>query len=172
MKTAISERNTLNRRWQRCTQNDQKRLLKSQINEANGKIKTIVNQERNASAISELNVNNKIEFTNIGKAYALANAFEVAHNLTLDQISPLEHKVNQCIHQLDTIISYNIPADALISNSEITETLRKFKNAKAPGIDGITNLQHRCARGKRWGRSTVHQLKRVTNFINRSKSHR
>lgn len=98
----------------------------STAEESNRKIATLVDQNRNArwnktlrklekgskkywhlckrkyaGFVNDLMVNDTMEFTNSGKANALANAFESAHRLTLGNTSPIDLKVHMCIEQLN-----------------------------------------------------------------------
>lgn len=167
-KRAIAERNSLKRQWQRCPYANLKRQLKSQINELNRRIGMLVNHNRNhkwnetlkkletgakkfwnlcktikgkyAGAIYELMVDDRSEFTNSGKANALANAFETAHTLTQGLISPIERKVRAYKDNLNTTVDYDVPDRSLITTTEIKDIIRRLKNSKAPGIDGITNV--------------------------------
>ena len=74
--------------------------------------------------------------TNREKSQKLAKQFESAHNFNLNTVSPIEGEVNQecqivfnCENSFDTSCTTNV--------DELKSLLRKFKNMKAPGDDGI-----------------------------------
>ena len=79
---------------------------------------------------------NNIILTNEQKAQRLAQQFESVHNSNLNVISPVE---NEVIRQYDQISSQDfLPEEIFETNlSEVRSIVKKFKNMKAPGDDGI-----------------------------------
>lgn len=80
--------------------------------------------------------NGNIILTNEEKAQKLAQQFERAHNFNLNTVSPIDDEVSQCCQNLQ---SQRISLDNLCHTnvSEIKLILRKLKNMKAPGDDGV-----------------------------------
>lgn len=167
-KTAIAERNSLKRQWQRCIHDDRKRQLKVLMNTANRTIAKLVDHERNtqwsqtlqkletgskkfwrlcktiknkdATAIGDLKINNSVADTDYMKANALADAFESSHTLTHDSVSTMERRVRRYIDQLNETTEFELPVNAQITHEELKQTIKKLRNAKAPGHDGVANI--------------------------------
>lgn len=85
-------------------------------------------------------VNKNPVCTNVGKANALAHAFESAHTLTRGNISPIDRNVLSFIEWLNETSDFTLPDNAIISSVGIKEVASKLRNSKAPGIDGVTNI--------------------------------
>ena len=86
--------------------------------------------------IPALKEGNKILITNDEKAQKLAEQFESAHNFNLNFTSPIS---NQVTHENRNIFSReNIFDDSWGTDlDEVKSIIKKFKNMKAPGDDGI-----------------------------------
>lgn len=166
-KRLITERNALKRQWLRCSNIENRRLIKQQINSTNREISICVNKDRNgawthtlkklsttskkfwhlcktikgkyAGTVNELRSDGHIAFTNKERANALANAFERAHTLTTGVVSPKENPVNRTIDQLERS-AITVPFGAEITLDELQTLIKRLRNKKAPGIDGIANV--------------------------------
>lgn len=77
-----------------------------------------------------------ILLTNDEKAQKLAKQFESAHNFNLDVLSPIE---NEILMELQDINNQQFSSDEVFNTdlNEIKSIIKKFKNMKAPGEDGI-----------------------------------
>ena len=74
--------------------------------------------------------------TNIEKSQELAKQFESVHNFNLNVVSPIEDEINQ---ECQTVFNSENSFDTSCTTNfeELKSLLRKFKNMKAPGDDGI-----------------------------------
>lgn len=86
--------------------------------------------------IPALKEDNKILLTNSEKAQKLAKQFESAHNFSIGLTSPIEHQVAR---EFENILNHeNIFDNSLGTDlDEVRSIIKKFKNMKAPGDDGI-----------------------------------
>ena len=86
--------------------------------------------------IPALKEENKLLLTNCEKAQKLAMQFESAHNFNLGLTSPIENEVTQ---EFENILNQeNVFENAWETDLEEVRTIiKKFKNMKAPGDDGI-----------------------------------
>lgn len=168
-KLCITNRNSLKRKWQRCTNQQEKILLKSLLNLNNQIIKKNVHLDRNTNwnkTLSNLktgsknfwqikkrlsngsnrnifkiiNHNGDPVFSNEDKANCIADSFMTAHDLTRGNNfkHPVEGQVSKFIDRLN--INSHLDTISSIKPSEIYHIIKKFRNFKAPGFDGIQNI--------------------------------
>ena len=74
--------------------------------------------------------------TNEEKAQKLAQQFESAHNFNLSVVSPIENEVSL---EYQNIVNQEFSAEDVLNTNliEIKSIIKKFRNMKAPGEDGI-----------------------------------
>ena len=86
---------------------------------------------------------NLIMVTPEAKANALAEQFASAHMLGLNMPSPFEADVDDSLSFVDEAQS-SIPRDNRVTTGKIHSALKRLKNMRAPGFDGIFNtlLKH------------------------------
>nr|XP_029723030.1 uncharacterized protein LOC115263789 [Aedes albopictus] len=72
------------------------------------------------------------------KANAIASKLVEAHNLGASMPSPHEEAVRRTINQLDD--NDEAPFDGQVTEDEVRSAIKRTKNMKAPGNDGIFNL--------------------------------
>ena len=77
-----------------------------------------------------------IILTNTEKFKKLAKQFESAYNFNFNVVSPIENEINQeCQTGFNSDNSFD--TSCTTNFDELKSLLRKFKNIKAPGDDGI-----------------------------------
>lgn len=161
----IRQRNVIQRQWQRCPQNQHRLALKTQLNSLNKQIKHTIHTERNESwnrtlrnvpkgskqlwkitsklkgttpKSSHFIVAGKQITTDAEKAELLANEFSKNHTLTINYAHGNDNKVRESNHRLDRQQmdpnSFNN-----ITYEELCTIVKRLKNNKSPGIDGISN---------------------------------
>lgn len=102
--------------------------------------KLVKKLKNKTTSIPPLCHNNLTLHTPSQKAQAIASHFESVHHITHQPTDThTEHIVTQSINRINN--SYISPLDiSLIKHKEITSVIKKFRNKKAPGPDGIPNL--------------------------------
>lgn len=86
--------------------------------------------------IPGLKEGDRILLTNEEKSQKLAQQFESAHNFNLNFVSPIEDEVSQKYQDVSAQeFSFNEVSGTNIA--ELRSVIKKFKNMKAPGDDGI-----------------------------------
>lgn len=98
-------------------------------------------KSNNSNIMPPLTVNQKTVFSSAQKAELLADNFENVHkqNINLSSV----YYTNQVHKEIRKVFSGNIVRHSncdLTSPSEVKEIIKKLKNKKAPGDDGITSL--------------------------------
>lgn len=91
-----------------------------------------------SNQIGRIIVNGTPIITNKEKCEAIANAFESSHNITLNNQSPIENEVNSFVNELKAKI-VEPPNETYTNSDEIKMIIKRLKNSKAPGLDGIQN---------------------------------
>lgn len=86
--------------------------------------------------IPSLKDGDNILLTNGEKAQKLAQQFESAHNFNLNVLSPIEDQISI---EFQNIVEQEFSSDEVFNTdlNEIKSIIKKFKNMKAPGEDGI-----------------------------------
>lgn len=100
---------------------------------------------------------NKTLTTPEEKANAIADTFEENHKLTRDIRSPYENKVHRFNTQLDNE-THQPEHNNLIKPKELATIIKCLKNSKAPGIDGVANIQI-----KHLHKRTINYLTKIFN---------
>lgn len=164
----IATRNSVRRKWQRCTNPSERNALKHLLAQWNNLVKRYCYDDRNNQwtkslrnlntgsnhfwkitkslngkkheTIGPLQMNNNVTFTNSGKAEMLANTFERANLLTLNNRSPIEPQVNLFMSAFKNASSPNDGSAYFTNYEEISDTVRHLKPFKAPGPDEVHNI--------------------------------
>lgn len=74
------------------------------------------------------------------KASAIGNHFLASHCLGQGMTSRHEEEVEECIRDINNT-PFPLPEEALVSTEELRFAIRNTKNMKAPGFDGVFNLE-------------------------------
>lgn len=164
-KQIISTRNKYRRQFQRCPDPNVRTTLGAIIRELNKLISIHIINDRNEQwanmlsklpvgnkkfwklskfikgknkPIGSLEVNNCLITDNSEKVNAIADHFCNAHLTTVHLNGPIDKKVNTFYRSLDQ--NTIDVADALTNRNELEFFIKKLKNNKAPGLDGIHNI--------------------------------
>ena len=86
--------------------------------------------------IPALKDGDNVLLTNEEKAQKLAQQFESAHNFNLNVVSPIENEVSL---EYQNIVNQEFSSEDVFNTNlnEIKSIIKKFRNMKAPGEDGI-----------------------------------
>ena len=167
-RACITYRNTLRRKWQRCSDIELKRTLKSLLNSANCLVKENVNKDRNdhwsgllkkiktgdknvwritknirggySRNVGNLHDNGAVLYTDTERAEAIATSFARAHMLTKEFKHSVDVRVRRFNKLLERDTDVNLDATTFVTPSEIKNIIRRLKPSKAPGADGIQNV--------------------------------
>lgn len=89
--------------------------------------------------VPPLKLADKLLVTATEKATAIGNHLVHSHELGSTIQSPFEQEVSQCVQQIDNSDCV-VPDDQKITVDQISMSLKRAKNMKAPGFDGVFNL--------------------------------
>lgn len=162
----IRQRNRIRRKFKRCSDRDRRQSLLTILKQLNRFVDFYLNRDRNErwsnfiqklpagrkkfwkisktlkgkrASIPTLSVNGVKLSTCKSKADAIADVFEQAHVITVNDRSTLDSKVAKIVNQVRNACNDTLEASMLTNGDELIEYVKEFKNNKAPGQDSISN---------------------------------